>query len=233
MLALLVLLVFLQFYKLCYMDRIKKLCAYLEKCESFADIGCDHGYCTEYMLESKLCKTATISDISAKCLEKAEKLLSVYIKNGAVKSVCCNGLEKIDEDTDEILIAGMGGEEIVNILTSSYIPKLFVLQPMRNMREVREFLLKNGAEITVDEPFDNCGKFYYVLKGRRGGNFRPYTDAELDFGQRLESPVTKAYVRGELEKKQLYLQRNLSGQARAEIENQAKYLEGVLKGEIK
>lgn len=215
------------------MDRIEKLCAYLEACESFADIGCDHGYCTRYMLENKLCKTAIISDISAKCLEKAERLLSPYIKSGAVTSVCCNGLEKIDENADEILIAGMGGEEIVSILSSAYIPEIFVFQPMRNVREVREFLLKNGAEITVDEPFENGGKFYYVLKGRRSGNFRPYTQAELDFGQRLESPETKAYVRGELEKKQLYLLRNLSGQARAEIENQAKYLEGVLKGEIK
>lgn len=215
------------------MNRIEKLCAYLEKCESFADIGCDHGYCTEYMLKNKLCKRTVISDISAKCLEKAEKLLYPYVKSGAVTSVCCNGLEKIDENTDEILIAGMGGEEIINILSSAYIPRLFVFQPMRNVREVREYLLKNGAEITVDEPFESGGKFYFVLKGRRRGVFRPYTQAELDFGQNLESAVTKAYMRGELEKKRLYLQRNLSGQARAEIESQAKYIEGALKGEIK
>lgn len=215
------------------MNRIEKLCAYLEKCESFADIGCDHGYCTEYMLKNKLCKRAVISDISAKCLEKAEKLLYPYVKSGVVTSVCCNGLDKIDENTDEILIAGMGGEEIINILTSAYIPRLFVFQPMRNVREVREFLLKNDAEITTDEPFESGGKFYFVLKGRRCGVFRPYTQAELDFGQNLESAVTKAYMRGELEKKRLYLQRNLSGQARAEIESQAKYIEGALKGEIK
>ncbi len=214
------------------MNRIQKLCKYLDCCESFADVGCDHGYCTRYMLDNKLCKTAVISDISAKCLAKAEKLLSAYIATGAVTSVCCNGLEKIDESIEEILIAGMGGEELVSILKAAYIPRSFVFQPMRNVREVREFLLSRGAQLTVDEPFDNCDKFYYVLKGRRGGNFRPYTQAELDFGQRLESPVTKAYMRAELEKKQLYLGRNLSAEARADIQQQADYIKGVLDGEI-
>ena len=68
------------------------------------------------MLKNGLCKRAVISDISAKCLEKAEILLKNYIQSGAVKSVCCSGLEKIDESTDEVLIAGMGGDEIVEIL---------------------------------------------------------------------------------------------------------------------
>ena len=82
------------------MDRIKTLCSYLDKCETFADVGCDHGYCTLYMLKNGLCRTAVISDISAKCLEKAQKLLKDYISENRVTAVCCNGLEKIDHDTE-------------------------------------------------------------------------------------------------------------------------------------
>ena len=55
--------------------RLKKLCALLERCERFVDVGCDHGYCTKYMLEGGLCNSAVISDVSAKSLSKAEKLL--------------------------------------------------------------------------------------------------------------------------------------------------------------
>lgn len=214
------------------MNRTEKLCKYLDCCESFADVGCDHGYCTRYMLDNKLCKTAVISDISAKCLAKAEKLLFSYIKSGAVTSVCCNGLEKIDESIEEILIAGMGGEELVSILKAAYIPRAFVLQPMRNVRSVREFLLSRGAQLTVDEPFECGGKFYYVIKGKRDGILRPYTQAELDFGQSLKSAEAKAYIRAELEKKRLYLSRNLSEKARADIQKQADYIQGVLDGEI-
>ena len=141
------------------MDRIHKLCAYLDNCECFADVGCDHGYCTQYMLKNNKCKTAVISDISEKCLAKAEKLLKDYIKIGTVQSVVCNGLQKIDEKTDQILIAGMGGEELIQILTSAYIPQTFTFQPMKNVQKVREYLIANGAEITVDEPFESGCKF--------------------------------------------------------------------------
>lgn len=213
------------------MDRIDKLCAYLPPCGSFADVGCDHGYCTKYMLLNGLCKTAVISDISGKCLQKAERLLRGYIDSGAVKAVCCNGLEKIDKNTDLVLIAGMGGEEIVNILKTAYIPHSFVFQPMKNVRAVREFLLSKGAEITVDEPFESGGKFYYVLKGVRQGKCS-YSKAELEFGKSLKSAETKAYMRAELEKKRAYLQRELNENTRAEIAAQAKFIEGVLIGEI-
>ena len=52
--------------------RLRVLCGELRPCARFADVGCDHGYCTQYMLERNLCRTAVISDISAGSLHKAE-----------------------------------------------------------------------------------------------------------------------------------------------------------------
>ncbi len=214
-------------------NRIEKLCSYLDPCESFADVGCDHGYCTLYMLKNGLCKSAVISDVSAKCLSKAEKLLSRYIVEGAVKSVCCNGLEKIDKRTQQILIAGMGGDEIISIFQNSYIPESFVLQPMHNARKVREYLLQNGAVITEDSPFESGGKIYFVIKGKKSGVLRPYTQAELAFGQALENPVTAEYMRGELKKNAEYLRGNLNRTSRLQIEARINFINGVLNGEIK
>jgi len=214
------------------MDRIKKLCAYLDNCRSFADVGCDHGYCTKYMVKNNLCKTAVISDISEKCLAKAEKLLKGYIESGTVQSVVCDGLQKIDEATDQILIAGMGGEELIQILSSAYIPRSFVFQPMKNLQKVREYLIANGAEITVDEPFESGGKFYFVIKGKRFGNPTHYTKAQLLFGKNLKGEVTKRYVRCELDKKRSYTLRRLCESDKTAIESEIKFMEGVLKGEI-
>ena len=89
--------------------RIRLLCGQLAACETFADVGCDHGYCTQYMLEENLFRRAVVSDISAGSLSKAEKLLSAYIAAGRVAPVCCPGLEKIPKGTEQVLIAGMGG----------------------------------------------------------------------------------------------------------------------------
>ncbi len=212
------------------MDRIAKLCTYLERCNTFADVGCDHGYCTEYMLKCGLCKSAVISDISAKSLSKAERLLKDYVNVGCVTAVCCNGLEKISETCDEVLIAGMGGEEIIEILKAAYIPRLFVFQPMKNVQKLREYLLSCGAQITVDEPFYDGKKFYYVLKGYRNGNCT-YTQAELAFGKNLKSAETKAYMHTELEKKRAYAKRNLSAEAREEINSEILFIEKVLENE--
>lgn len=215
------------------MDRINKLCAYLEPCESFADIGCDHGYCTRYMLKNNLCKNAVISDISEKCLDKAKKLLSEYISQNRVKAICCNGLSEIEENTGEILIAGMGGEEIVDILKKSFIPQSFVFQPMKNIRLVREYLTGCGAAIIADEYFESGGKFYSVIKGKKAGQASVYSEAMLEFGCNLSCEGTRGYILQELNKKRSYLERNLSSTAREDILRQIKFMEWVLSNEIK
>ena len=211
------------------MDRINKLCAYLEKCETFADIGCDHGYCTLYMLENNLCKRAVISDVSSKCLAKAERLLKDYIEEGRAASVCCFGLDEVDENIELTLIAGMGGEEIVSILERSFIPRNFVFQPIKNCRAVREYLLNSGAEITEDEVFESGGKFYFVIKGKRSGNNRNYSEAELEYGTSTETETCRRFLLNELSKREEYLSRPLNSSARREIERQLELIKSVLK----
>lgn len=213
------------------MDRIKKLCSYLDKCKSFADVGCDHGYCTLYMLKNNLCDSAQISDISAKCLEKAEKLLTPYIENGKVSSVCCSGLNGIVEDTEQILIAGMGGEEIILILKSAFIPEKFVFQPMKNARLLREYLILNGAEINADIMFESGGKFYTVIKGCRRGNKTEYTSEELEYGKALDSDTTRKFLKSELAKKESYLKNPVSDAARKKITEEINTIKEVLNGD--
>lgn len=210
------------------MDRIKKLCGYLDKCVTFADVGCDHGYCTEYMLKAGLCKRAVVTDISGKCLEKAKSLLKNYIKSGVVTAVCCDGLQGVGADADEVLIAGMGGEEIVKILKNSFIPKSFVLQPMRNLRTVREYLSGCGVHISLDEPFVSDGKFYFVIKGANSGKCSIYRGLQLDFGLNLAGETTKKYINSELSKKRGYLKRSLSDGARESIKGEIRVLEEAL-----
>ncbi len=215
------------------MDRIKKLYAYLSRCDTFADIGCDHGYCARYMLKNNLCERAIISDISEKCLSKAERLLANYISCGRCVSVCCNGLKKIDHSVDLTLIAGMGGEEIVSILESAFIPKKFVLQPMRNISYVREYLLSHGVEITSDEVFESGGKYYFVISGEISGKASTYTPAQVKFGKGDIGGVLGDYLKTEIAKKKSYLERELNSATRARITDEINYIERFLSGEIK
>jgi hypothetical protein len=121
------------------------------------------------MLDNGLCERATITDISAKSLQKAVSLLKKYIDGGRCNYICTDGLNGVDENCDLVLIAGMGGEEIIKILREAFIPKNFVFQPMKNAPLLREFLLQNGCNIECDDIFKD-GKFYFIIKGSAKGS---------------------------------------------------------------
>ncbi len=185
------------------MGRINDICALLSPCETFADIGCDHGYCTQYMLKNGLCKRAYISDISAKSLSKAQELLSEYIKNGSCESICCDGLQGFEVLPEQVLIAGMGGEEIIKILSRG-IPQKFVLQPMKNAPQLRRFLLSRGCKIVRDDIFRD-GKYYFIIKGESTGG-TDYSSMEKQFGRdSFKNPVFSEYLKEEMQKFSGYL----------------------------
>lgn len=188
------------------MGRIEHICALLEKCKTFADVGCDHGYCTRYMLENNLCDLAYISDISGQSLKKAQNLLSEYIKSGRCKSICCDGLQGFETVPEQVLIAGMGGEEIIKILSRG-IPDKFVLQPMKNAPLLRGFLLENGCTITRDDIFKD-GKYYFIIKGEKSNNVGGinYSPLETEFGRdSFYNPVFAEYLKEEIAKFNGYL----------------------------
>lgn len=162
--------------------RIDEICARLTKATVFADVGCDHGLCTRYMFDRSLCERAYLTDVSKKCLEKAEALMKEEIASGRCIPVVTDGLDGVGEECDLVLIAGMGGEEIVSILSRRPLPKRFVLQPMKNSEKVRRFLVGAGARIEEDVTFRDGKIFYDLLTGwDEGGD--EYTDYEFRYGR--------------------------------------------------
>ncbi|MBR2341508.1 MAG: SAM-dependent methyltransferase [Clostridia bacterium] len=172
-----------------YSKRIETICSLLKPATTFADVGCDHGYCSEYMLKNGLCEFAILSDISKGSLEKATMLLKDYVKNGKAKGILGNGFVGVPKDTQEVLIAGMGGEEIVAILSHErygFMPEKFVFQPMLNPDKLRAYILDNGGFIERDYTFFADGKFYDVIVGRKrrtDEEKQSYNAWETEFGR--------------------------------------------------
>ncbi|MBO5713674.1 MAG: tRNA (adenine(22)-N(1))-methyltransferase TrmK, partial [Clostridia bacterium] len=96
--------------------------------ETFCDVGCDHGLVSLKALESGKFKRVIIADISAKSLQKAQKLLAPY--GDKVSSYVSDGFNSITEEFSVGFIAGMGGEEISLILSNAkFLPNKLVLGP--------------------------------------------------------------------------------------------------------
>ena len=223
-----------------YGKRIDTLCSFLKRADSFADVGCDHGYCSEFVLKNRLCDKVIFSDVSKGSLQKAQTLLARFVKEGRAVGVLGDGFYGVPKDTEQVLIAGMGGSEIVSILSDKkygFIPRYFVFQPMHDSEKVRRYLIENGAYIHRDFTFED-GKFYDLIVGENGKTeTQTYTDAEYEFGKENISSMPEAFrKRTEKQIKNIdkyLLQPTLQEESKAELLQRQARLKGVLQGEIK
>ncbi len=222
-----------------YGKRIDTLCSFLKRAESFADVGCDHGYCSEFVLKNRLCDKVIFSDVSKGSLQKAQTLLARFVKEGRAVGVLGDGFYGVPKDTEQVLIAGMGGSEIVSILSDKkygFIPRYFVFQPMHDSEKLRRYLIENGAYIHRDFTFED-GKFYDLIVGENGKTeTQTYTDAEYEFGKENISSMPEAFrKRTEKQIKNIdkyLLQPTLQEESKAELLQRQARLKGVLQGEI-
>ena len=211
------------------MNRITELYSRLRPCRLFADIGCDHGFVAELAVKNGIAEKVYISDISAKCLAKAEKLLAVHIRTGTVESYVSDGFAAFEETPDQALIAGMGGEEIVRILSEAReLPERLVLQPMKNASAVRRFLTQNGYKLLEDVTFREV-KFYDVICAERGKD--ELTPDEEFFGRTNLETRPEAFLEkigNEIADIGEYLKKPMSEESREELLARKKRLESVL-----
>jgi tRNA A22 N-methylase len=173
-------------------------------------------------------------------LQKAQTLLARFVKEGRAIGVLGDGFYGVPKDTEEVLIAGMGGSEIVSILSDKkygFIPRYFVFQPMHDSEKLRRYLIEKGAKINRDFTFED-GKFYDLIVGEFGnGEKQAYTDAEYEFGKENLSAMPQAFKnRTEKQIKNIdkyLLQPSLQEESKAELLQRQARLKGVLSGEIK
>lgn len=175
--------------------RINELIKCVKGVNTVADIGCDHGYIPYVLLKTKVCKKAVLIDVSIKSLNKAKKL---FAKNGLSDFADFrngSGLSVLKEDeADFAVIAGMGGAEIINILKDDNKGiKRFLLQPMRNVLELREFLIKNGFEIEKDFIIFDKKSFYDIITVSKGRDV--LNELELNFGKDNLNNKSAAFIK--------------------------------------
>lgn len=149
-------------------NRLKK-CADLVSCGSkIADIGTDHAYIPIYLMLQRKISHAIACDIGEGPLKNAEKNIKNYGFENNIETRLSDGFSNIKEnEADEIIIAGMGGNMISNIL--NYCPwknkfkKRFILNPMKYEEKLHEFLFSNGYEIQNEIAVKCSGKSYLII----------------------------------------------------------------------
>ena len=130
----------------------KEVVNYQEKI--IADIACDHGYIGIGIYEKGLANKVIFSDISKKSLEKAQKLIQNRNDFANFKFIVGNGLEVLSQQIFLSVIAGIGGREIVKILSLSdkvKLSKFLILQTRQDDDYLRMNLAKLGLVVYADK----------------------------------------------------------------------------------
>lgn len=149
------------------MKRLNVISSLIKSCDKFADIGCDHGLVSLYAAKNRLANKIYACDVSSACLDKARKLLADY----DAEFLEGDGFMPLQERgifVDQAVIAGMGGELIIKILSACQGKPSLVLGAQKNADKLRRYLTDNGYVIVDDVKAEEKGKFYDVIRAEEG-----------------------------------------------------------------
>ena len=142
-----------------------------------ADIGTDHGYLPIELCLSGNIPSALACDINPLPLRSAEENIVKYALADRIRTRLSNGLTQMRPDeADDVVIAGMGGELIRDILAAApWVrdgDKRLILQPMTHHEDLIRWLYETGFDILRQDAVRDDGKYYTVIAAAYGGTAR-------------------------------------------------------------
>ena len=157
-------------------NRLKTAAALCRSGGIVCDVGTDHALLACYLAKNGA-KEVIASDINDGPLEAARRTVEQEGCNN-VRVVKSDGLHEIDY-ADDVIICGMGGELIADIIAGCRFlseDTRFILQPMTKPEILRERLYADGFEI-LEERTAYDGKRTYVIM------LAAYTGDRLDIDE--------------------------------------------------
>ena len=167
-------------------QRIKTIGDFIEKDDVVVDVGADHGLLELYLLAKSpnILITAVENKIGPyKILESSLEGL----KN--IKLSLSDGIEAVDENTTTIVIAGMGGLNIKNIL-DKHPEKLerinkIVIDAHRDIEIARRTIVDYGFKFNEEKIVYEQDKFYIVSEFVKTDRVPDYNYVFIQIGYKL------------------------------------------------
>lgn len=143
-----------------------------------ADIGTDHAHLPVMLVKEGICPHAYACDVAQGPLSRAQETIARHGLTGQVRTVLADGLAGVEQsDARVIVIAGMGGESIRDILAASALAKredvTLLLQPMTAYPALKQYLAQAGWCVQQEQAVQEGEKFYTVVRAVRGQEIHP------------------------------------------------------------
>lgn len=183
--------------------RIEFIISNLERTKTLADIGTDHGYVPLLALRRGLCDKAIACDINRDPLDKARLNAILEGMGEELEFRLGDGLTPLKpNEANEIVIAGMGGNLIRDILVQGEDKidncENIILIPAQNPEVLREYLYKNNFEIIKEDLCEDEGIYYELFKVRKAeGHITELDEIYYEISPillRSKHPLMKEYL---------------------------------------
>ncbi len=184
-------------------DRLLKIASLVTKGKKVADIGTDHGYIPVYLLNKGDVDFAILADVNKGPLENARKEVNKNKLNDRVDLRLGSGIEVLKKnEIDEVIIAGMGGILISELLEAnkevSHTVDRLILQPMQAQNELRKYLLNNGYEILEEVLVKEEFRIYEIIVCKyTSKNTKVEDDIYYEVGKKLienKDPLLNEFI---------------------------------------
>lgn len=152
--------------KLPISDRLLACAQYVNQGSRVADIGCDHGYLSIYLLLGGIASSCIASDVKEGPLQSAQRNARKFGVAGKIEFCLSDGVRDLPKDFDCMVCAGMGGDTMIHILEDAPWLKderyTLILQCQSKTPMLRRYLSEKGWLIS-EEAVLRDGRFLYTV----------------------------------------------------------------------
>lgn len=148
-------------------DRLLACASFVKRGSRVADIGCDHGYLSIYLLTNGIASSCIASDVNEAPLQSARRNARKFGMTSKMEFCLSDGVQNIPRDFDCMVCAGMGADTIMSIIHHSAewlkdSKYRLILQCQSKRPELRQWLYDEGFRINR-ETLAKDGKFVYSI----------------------------------------------------------------------
>lgn len=168
--------------------RLDSLAQMVDNNSRIADIGTDHAYLPIILVKQGKATYAIASDIRQGPLDNARQNIQRAGLSNKIAVRLGAGLTTIKkaDQIDTVVIAGMGGKLICQILNDGWLKgqiyQNLVLEANIGQERVRSWLMIHKYQIVQEKLVQDAGHIYELTKARRVNRVLPLSEQQLLFG---------------------------------------------------
>lgn len=179
-------------------NRLYSIASLVNKGDIIQDIGTDHALVPIFLIKNNIIEMAIASEVNKGPYLIALESVKRHNLEDKIKVILSDGLQDLKKEVNTVLICGMGGLLIKDILDKGIDRlskvKTLILAPNSNQYELRVWIANNNYLIEDEIIVKDADKYYEIIKAVKSDFKINYTKEELLFGPILFKEKNNVFI---------------------------------------